>query len=282
LNIKYCIKDKVSLLVIMFRNIVMFPSRFGQPLFGVEQTPQIMRFLLDAKNIYHPIQTKERLDTNLFNLYNKLNTIRSRKLIIGGDHSMSIATVADSLNRNPKTKVLWIDAHADINTPESSISKNIHGMPLSFLTGLSCQKQLLMYTFIKNKLDFRNLMYIGLRDMDVFEKNILEEKNVDVITVDELENDFNNSLLKIKNFISDSDIHISFDVDCLDPGVFPCTGTKVSGGITLQTAKHLMDNLNSYPILNMDLTEINLNLGDKDDKIKSLHNLFYILDKYIN
>ena len=260
----------------------MFPSRYGQPLYGVEETPQMLRFFLDTKNMYYPIRRSKRLDENLFNLYTCLNKIKQRKLTIGGDHSMSIATVADSLNRNPNVKVLWIDAHADINTPEASISKNVHGMPLAFLTGLSCQKQLLNYTFIKNKLDFQNLMYIGLRDMDPFEKNILQEKNINVITVGELERNFENSLLKIHNFIADNDIHISFDVDCLDPRVMPCTGTTVKKGIGLQTAKDLMDSLNSYPILNMDLTELNLNLGKKDDKVKSLYNLFYIMDRYLD
>ena len=75
---------------------------------------------------------------------------------------MSIATVADTLNRNPNAKVIWIDAHADINTPDSSISKNLHGMPLAFLTGLTSPKELLNYTFIKNQLRFNNLLYIFL------------------------------------------------------------------------------------------------------------------------
>ena len=260
----------------------MFPSRYGQPLYGVEKTPEILRFFLDPKNMYHPIKCSKRLDDNLFELYSCLNRVKTRKLTIGGDHSMSIATVADSLNRNPNTKVLWIDAHADINTPESSISKNIHGMPLAFLTGLCDQKELLNYTFIKNKLDFRNLMYIGLRDVDPFEKKILQEKNINVVTVGELERNFDESLLKIHKFIADSDIHISFDVDCLDPLVMPCTGTTAKNGIGLQTAKDLMDSLNSYPVLNMDLTELNLDLGKKDDKVKSLHNLFYIMERYLD
>ena len=125
-------------------------------------------------------------------------------------------------------------------------------------------------------------MYIGLRDVDLFEKNILEEKNIDVISVGDLERDLNNSLLKIHKFIANSDIHISFDVDCLDPSVIPCTGKTAKDGIRLQTAKDLMDSLNSYRILNMDLTELNLNLGDKEDKVKSLNNLFYIMERYLD
>lgn len=266
----------------MFRNIVMFPSRLGQPLYGVEQTPKLLRLFLNKDNRFYNIKSTKRLDQNLFNLYSQLHNMDEKRIVLGGDHSMSIATVADSLNRNPKTKVLWIDAHADINTPQASVSKNVHGMPLAFLTGLATQHELLNYTFIKNKLDFQNLMYIGLRDIDPFEKMILEEKNINVITVNELETNFDKTLLEIEKFISYDDIHISFDVDSLDPKVLPCTGTKADQGISLHSAKHIMDFLNRYHIMNMDVTELNLNIGDKDDKITSLQNLFYILEKYIH
>ena len=266
----------------MFRNIVMFPSRLGQPLYGVEQTPKLLRGFLNKENRFYNIKSTTKLDENLFNLYSQLHNMDEKRIVLGGDHSMSIATVADSLNRNPNTKVLWIDAHADMNTPESSVSKNVHGMCLAFLTGLATQRELLNYTFIKNKLDFRNLMYIGLRDIDPFEKKILKEKDVHVITVNELETNFDKTLLEIEKFISYDDIHISFDVDSLDPKVIPCTGTQAGKGISLDTAKNLMDFLIRYPIINMDVTELNLNIGDKYDKITSLQNLFYILEKYID
>ena len=139
----------------MFRNIVMFGNRFGQNLYGVDKTPELLKFFLSENNKYHSVKSSSRLNNNLFNLYSKINTIQDNKIIIGGDHSMSIATIADTLNRFPNAKVLWIDAHADINTPETSPSNNYHGMPLAFLTGLACQSKLLDYTFIKNKLDFR-------------------------------------------------------------------------------------------------------------------------------
>ena len=266
----------------MFRNVVLFPSKLGQPIYGLDKTPEVLRFFLSSKNMFYPIKCNNKIDKNLFNLYSKLTLIRSQKVIIGGDHSMSIATVADSLNRNPNTKVIWIDAHADINTPESSLTNNIHGMSLSFLTGLINQNRILEYTFIKNKLDFNNLLYIGLRDTDIFEKQILREKNIDVITVNELENNLSNSLQKVENFISGEDVHISFDVDCLDPSVMPCTGTKYQNGITVNTAKLLMDSLRNEKIRNLDITELNLDIGCKNDKVTSLQNLFYIFENYLD
>ena len=97
---------------------------------------------------------------------------QNKKINIGGDHSMAIATVADSLNRVPpgKLKVIWFDAHPDINTYKSSISKNYHGMPLGYLTGL-CKSH--YFPFITNYLNFENLLYIGIRDIDEYEKKII-------------------------------------------------------------------------------------------------------------
>ena len=94
---------------------------------------------------------------NINKLYNQNALIDGRKINIGGDHSMSIATVADSLNRykQDNLKVLWFDAHPDINTYKSSKSKNVHGMPLGYLTGL-CKSN--NFPFIVNHLNFNNLM----------------------------------------------------------------------------------------------------------------------------
>ena len=266
----------------MFRNIVMFPHRLGQTLYGVDKTPSLLKFFLSNKNKYYNVNCSNNLNNNIFNLYEKISSISESKIIIGGDHSMSIATVADTLNRNPKAKVIWIDAHADINTPDSSMSKNLHGMPLAFLTGLVSQKELLNYAFIKKTLQFDNLLYIGLRDIDPFEKEIISKRNISVITVNELENDFHGSIAKIEKFILDSEIHISFDVDALDPIFFPCTGTTCKDGIKLNTARDLINILARKKIINIDITEINLEIGDKNQKIESLYNLFFIFNKFID
>ena len=266
----------------MYRNIVMFPHRFGQPLYGVDKTPSLLRLFFSKQNNYYNVKCNSNVNNNLLNLYTQVNKISEKKIVIGGDHSMSIATVADTLNRNPNAKVIWIDAHADINTPDSSISKNLHGMPLAFLTGLTSQKELLNYTFIKTQLQFNNLLYIGLRDIDPFEEQIILEKNISVISVNELENDFHGSIAKIEDFISDSEVHVSFDVDSLDPTVIPCTGTTSENGIRLNTARDLMNILARKKIINMDITELNLELGDKNQKMESLYNLFFILNKFID
>lgn len=266
----------------MFRNIVLFPNRFGQKLLGVDHTPDLLRTFLSDHNKYYPVYCNKRIENNLNNLYFKMNKINERKMIIGGDHSMSIATVSDTLNRSPNAKVIWIDAHADINTPKSSLSKNIHGMPLGFLTGLVSDNDLVNYKFIKNKLPFENIMYIGLRDIDPYEKDILQSKKISVITAHDLENNNYKVKSKIDNFILDSDIHLSFDVDSLDPTIMPCTGTPSDKGIKIDTAIELMNMFDRKRIINMDVTELNLSIGTKHDKMTSLYNIFKILYRYVN
>ena len=266
----------------MFRNIVLFPNRLGQKLLGVDHTPDLLRIFLNKQNKYHQVRCNMKIQDNLNNLYFTMNRINDRKMIIGGDHSMSIATVSDTLNRSPNAKVIWIDAHADINTPKSSLSQNIHGMPLAFLTGLVSDNDLVNYKFIKNKLPFENIMYIGLRDIDPYEKDILQSKNISVITAHDLENHYYKVYSKINDFILDSDIHLSFDVDCLDPIVMPCTGTTSDKGIKVDTAIELMNIFDRKRIINMDVTELNLSIGTKHDKMTSLSNLFKILYRYVN
>ena len=199
------------------------------------------------------------------NLYQENKKINEPKINIGGDHSMAISTIADSLNKHKNLKVIWIDAHPDINTYENSVSKNVHGMPLSYLTGLDSSEH---FSFIKNKLPFDNLMYIGIRDIDEFEKDIIFKNNIKCLTVDDINNNNDQSIEKILNFINDDPVHLSFDVDGIDPSYIPCTGTDVPNGLNIDSTKNILDNINN--IVNIDITELNLELGNDNDKFKLL------------
>ena len=172
---------------------------------------------------------------------------------IGGDHSIAIGSVAGSLDfyKNDLT-VIWIDAHADINTYEASQTKNLHGMPLSFLTGLD-------NTFINmhgNELSTNNLLYYGLRDVDVFEKKFLNENKIQYMTAIELMEDvydYNDKLI-----IPTEKVHLSVDVDVLDPTFMSSTGTTVSKGLTSLTLYNLIRRINDKSdIVAIDLVEYN-------------------------
>ena len=246
---------------------------------GVANTPHIIKNILHpSRNIFFNIPCKKNLYSNLDHLYKINNSIPTPKINIGGDHSMALGTVVSSLCRYPNMKLIWIDAHPDINTYEKSASGNFHGMPLSFLTNLENQKK---FPFIQNYLPFKNILYIGIRDIDPFEKEIIEKYNINLLTVSEIQNSLSSSLKKITSFIDNSPIHISLDVDGLDPSIIPCTGTPVKGGFNLSEILDIISILKRENIINMDFAELNLELGNQSEKIKSLDNSLTILNEFV-
>lgn len=267
------------------KKLINFPHLLGQRKVGVNKTGKYLKKVLsnDFVDVKCNNSTKNKycnMLNNLWNLY-RTNIYYNNKINIGGDHSMSLATVADSLNRTneDELKVIWFDAHPDINTYRSSPTKNFHGMPLSYLTGLDENKD---FSFIVNKLNIDNILYIGIRDINKYEKKIISKFNMSYISPEEFNNDPIKSYKLIKSFVGNNPIHLSFDVDCLDPLIIPCTGTAVENGLLLEETKLVIDELSENEnVINMDITELNLELGNKEDKIKSLNNFVYLFDKYL-
>ena len=99
---------------------------------------------------------------------------------------------------------------------------------------------------IEITLKFKNILYIGIRDIDHFEKSIIQDKGINVITMDDIQNNMGHTLQNIRNFIGTSPIHLSFDVDVLDPSIMPGTGTPVPNGIKLEEAKTILDELYKF------------------------------------
>ena len=249
----------------MSRIVIRCGNYFGQKYDGVMNSSNMILRYYNNKESY----VGKDLYSTLWNLYYKHQNIESsqKRVTVGGDHSTSIASLAWTLNNYPDSKVIWIDAHADINTFESSKSKNYHGMPLSFLSGLDSNKN---FDFIKNKLDLNNLLYVGLRDLDDFEKDIIDKKNIKCVDV----NTFNSrNFNDINNFIENSNYHLSFDVDAIDPKDMPCTGTPVENGIKLDSFLYFLESLDMENMINMDIVELNLEMGKPNDFEISLKNI---------
>ena len=276
----------------MFNNIIFFSHSLGQSKAGVELSPNYLNPFISQNISCYDVSTKNNLDNNknnelfynnIINLYYTNNEIIGNRINIGGDHSMAIATVANSLNKYKNLKVLWFDAHPDINTLESSISKNYHGMPLSFLTGLDND---INFKFIKNTLKFENLMYVGIRDIDKYEKEIIDKYNIKYINANDFNYKYNESTKKVYNFVKESKVHISFDVDGLDPYYMPSTGTAVPNGLNMYLVKNVLENLleqsinEQINICNVDITELNLEIGTKQEQYNSIANVLYIFEKY--
>lgn len=275
----------------MIKNILLFPHSAGQNLIGIRNTPYILKGLIEKyrSNFYnfHNVEVKnsinkiETLNVNLKNLYKKNNEVNGVRINIGGDHSMAIGSIAYTLNKHPNAKVIWFDAHGDINTHNESATKNVHGMPLSFLSGLTettskaTETEEYKFDFIKNKLDLKNLIYIGIRDLDEYEKNIIKKKEIKVINVNEFNNkEIYSTYLQIMDFIKDVPFHISFDVDSIDPDIIPSTGTSVKSGLLkFQTQTILRQLMRSKNLVNMDITELNISNDFSNEKNeKSLKN----------
>ena len=247
------------------RNIVFFSHSLGQLKNGVGHNMKHIKPFVKSP-IYH-VSCQKNIFKNLSTLHDVNTALYGNLINIGGDHSMAIATVSSTMKKYNDAKVIWIDAHPDINTFESSETKNYHGMPLAYLTGLQSDKQC---DYIKNKLNFKNILYIGIRDIDHFEKSIIQDKGIKVITMDDIQSNMSDTLETIRNFIGTSPIHLSFDVDVLDPSIMPGTGTPVPNGIKLEEAKTILDELYNYRIVNMDITELNLDDFNEDAREKSL------------
>jgi arginase len=190
-------------------------------------------------------------------------TIRSGELpiVLGGDHSLSWGSVSGASRAALKLGVIWIDAHADLNTPDSSLSGNHHGMPLAFLGGLCASAG--EDTDQRASLGFENLCYLGLRDVDPFEQRTITAAGIWNRTMDEWRRDgigrgIEDALAHLAANGVDA-IHVSFDVDVLDPGVFPATGTPVADGLDVAGAMTVMQRLGSapVPVASLDVVELN-------------------------
>lgn len=190
-------------------------------------------------------------------------------LVIGGDHSIaigSISGVASHLKTTKKTEdasrlgVIWFDAHADINTPATTPSGNIHGMPVSCLLG-DGPSELTQIEYDGAKMSATKVVQIGLRDLDEREKELLKASGVHTFTMADIDKRGMATIMAdaIEIATSDTDmLHVSFDIDSLDPRIAPGTGTTKIGGLTYREAHLGLEMIASTKRLtSLDMVEVN-------------------------
>ncbi|KAK4055904.1 Arginase, catabolizes arginine to ornithine and urea [Microbotryomycetes sp. JL221] len=186
---------------------------------------------------------------------------------LGGDHSLAMGTVSGTFKQYPNAALIWIDAHADINTPLTTPSGNLHGCPVSFLMGLpgTSEQEIPEFGWIKPCLKADSLVYIGLRDIDEGERKILKENNIKCFTMYHVDK---YGIGKVVDMALDHvgrerPIHLSFDVDALDPVEAPSTGTAVRGGLTFREGHYICEAIaETGNLVSFDIMEINPSLGD--------------------
>ena len=181
-------------------------------------------------------------------------------LVLGGDHSLSVGSIRGAA-KNRKLGVIWVDAHADFNTAETTPSGNIHGMPLAALCGLGDPRLVSLWDETPPVIDPQRVAILGARDLDFGEKQNLREAGVMVQSMEQIDRLGMTTALEkcIERVSRDADgIYLSFDMDALDPRHAPGVGTPVNGGLTFREA-HLACEVvaETGKLIGMDMVEVN-------------------------
>ncbi|RBA02713.1 arginase [Staphylococcus arlettae] len=270
-------------------HIIGAPSTFGQRKLGVNFGPDALRYagLVERlKNIGHSVEDKGdiavpavdvekfkgkqeglrnlneiiEVSENLSNAVSSSIKNQAFPLIIGGDHSIAIGSISGVSQHYENLGIIWYDAHGDLNIPEESPSGNIHGMPLRVLLG-DGDKQLVNISGYAPKVKPENIVLIGMRDLDVGERDFIRENNIKTYTIADIDrNGIKQVMEESVSYLKDKTdgIHLSLDVDALDPVETPGTGTKVLGGLTYRESHFALEMLhNTNLITSMDVVEVN-------------------------
>lgn len=214
-------------------------------------------------------------------------------LILSGDHSMAFASICGVKKAFPDKRlgIIWIDAHADLHSPYTSPTGNMHGMPLAMAAAEDNMESKIndpledaveAWSKLKNtgvkgaKYEYRDLFYIGVRSVEKPEVALMEKNNITNVTVDELrERGIAEVVKEAEAQLADCDlIYISFDVDSMDPSVSKGTGTPVEHGLTFEEAKELNTVLTSLPkVKAWEMVEINPTLDTENRMAKHAYQI---------
>ncbi len=271
--------------------VVGVPMDLGAGRRGVDMGPSAIRIagldgalrslgfeVVDDGDVGVPApETREPGDQNaryLEPIYHVCNRLRLRvrraleqgdvPIVLGGDHSIAIGTfsgVAEHYrDRGEQVGLIWVDAHGDMNTPESSPSGNIPGMPLATLLGLGHPRLVEMGGF-SPKVHKEHVCLIGIRDIDDSERRIIRESGIHVYTMRDVdERGMRAVMMEAVSIASEgtAGFHVSFDLDGMDPRDVPGTGTPVKGGISWREANLLMEMVSDTgKMLSLEVTELN-------------------------
>lgn len=276
------------------------PFYFGQKDKGVVKTPAFLRSLGLRDILSHTMQFEDCGDLQFDHLMHDpsrvskacemMSTFISANynlneflINIGGDHGLSLGTIHGILTCDPERVVFWVDAHCDINTRQSSVSGNFHGMPLSYLLNINPDKD---FSWIKKTLKPEKLVFIGPRALDQFEKDIIRELSIQFYSSEQVNDQGMESILMESLQKADPEkkhrIHLSLDVDAFDNEDMKATGISLGGGPKAEDLFYLCRTLKATGRLqSMDLVEFNMDLTNQEELIKSVQTVFQIFKNII-
>lgn len=193
---------------------------------------------------------------------------RGMPIFMGGDHALAAGTVAGmaahAQTQNRPFFALWLDAHSDIHTPDTTDSGNLHGTPVGYVTGRAGFDA---YPPLPVRVDPANICMIGLRSVDAAEHAVLDDGDVMCVDMRRIDEEGIRAPLQIflnKVAAANGMLHVSLDVDFLDPSVAPAVGTTVPGGATVREGHLVMEMLSdSELVTSLDLVELNPFLDDR-------------------
>ncbi|XP_028294196.1 arginase-2, mitochondrial [Gouania willdenowi] len=282
------------------------PFSRGQKRRGVEHGPKVIRDagLIDRLsgldysvhdfgdlNFHYPEKDEPYMDVKsprtVGGANKKLSTAVSRAVgaghtlvMLGGDHSLGLGSAAGHAQQCPDLCLIWVDAHPDLNTPLTSPSGNLHGQPVAFMLKELQNKvpDLPGFSWAKPFLSCRDLVYIGLRDVDPGEYQIMKDLGIQYFTMRDIDR---LGIQRVMEVTLDHlmarkqrPIHLSFDIDAFDPLLAPATGTPVNGGLTYREGMYLTEEIHNTGLLSvMDLVEVNPVLGASDEAVQATASL---------
>ncbi|MDP4088889.1 MAG: arginase [Bacillota bacterium] len=192
-------------------------------------------------------------------------------LVLGGDHSLGMGSIAGVSKQFTNVGVVWIDAHGDMNTYETTLTGNIHGMPLAASMGKGPDKLVNLFEH-RIKVKEENVVHIAGRDLDPGEIELLHNSKVNAYTMDRvrklgLDRIIEESIDYLRDRVDA--IHVSFDIDSIDSNYVPGTGTPVRDGLTVEEAQKLLNAFaSSGMMVSLDFVELNPLLDNEDETAK--------------
>jgi arginase len=212
-------------------------------------------------SVHHLAETKALIETIRPKAYNAVKE-HDLAIFLGGDHSIAAGTVPGvaqfAAESGRPQYVLWLDAHPDLHTLESTETGNLHGTPVAYFTGQDGTDAL---PTLKHKIEHKHICMMGIRSVDTAERSRISRLGIDVQDMRSI--DEHGVLKPLNAFLervraNNGMLHLSFDVDFLDPEIAPAVGTAVSGGITYREAHLIMETLcDSELVTSIDIAELN-------------------------
>lgn len=275
-------------------SIIGVPMSLGQMKDGVDLGPKAIRYAglhnqlnklnisfqdkgdISFESVTRNLDPNEKLKnidaiiektTELANQVDKAIVEDTFPFVLGGDHSIAMGTLAGLAKHYKNLGVIWYDAHGDLNTQETTPSGNIHGMPLAASLGIG-EERLVQIGGFAPKVKPENIVLIGIRDLDEGEKELIKEIGIKVYTMQDINKlGMKQVMEETIQYLKDKTdgLHLSLDLDGLDPSITPGVGTAVPSGISLRESELAMEMLHQSNLLtSLEVVEVNPLLDDKN------------------